>query len=310
MKRILPLLLCILLLVSCTGGKEDSDDALVITTASFPAYDAARAVAGSVATIELIVPPGSDSHSYEPSIEDVMRISSSDLFIYNGGESDEWITNLLSSLDSDVETFSLVDNAETVLYEEEDGIIQHEEEEGHDHDHLVDEHVWTSLSNEISIVRNLAQRLSLIDSANSEAYMANAQSYISRIEELREGFQSIVDSAERRILVVADRFPLLYFANEFGLDWVAAFPGCASQTEPSVRTVASLIDLVREEDIPVVLHMELANTLLSEVVADETGARVLEFNSCHRLSKRDFDAGLTYIDLMEKNLDVLREALN
>ena len=120
----------------------------------------------------------------------------------------------------------------------------------------------------------------------------------------------LTPDSERRTIVVADRFPLLYFAREFGLDWFAAYPGCAAQSEPSARTVAAMIDYVNENSIPVILHMELANTMLSSAIAAETGARVLQFNSVHNVSRRDFERGVDYISLMEENLAVLEEALN
>ena len=145
---------------------------------------------------------------------------------------------------------------------------------------------------------------------NADTYIANSDSYISSLIEIKESFEEIIASSKRKTLVVTDRFPLACFASEFGLDYIAAFPGCASESEVSAKTVASLIDYVKDNNIPVVLHMELANTLLSNVVSDETGCKVLEFNSCHNISKREGLEGVTYVDLMKKNIDVIKEALN
>lgn len=315
MRRSVPILLivCLFLLFSCSSADEGNDDRLEIMAASFPSYDAARAVAGDLASITMLVPPGGGEHSYEPSIEDVIRISESDLFIYNGGESDTWITYILSDLDSATSTFSLLENAAFTLYEDEENIAWKEENhDGHDHSHgrVLDEHVWTSLENEIAIIQALCEEIASLDEDNREVYESNAASYIEDIREVQGTIRDIVENGMRREIIVADRFPLLYFVTEFSLDYYAAYPGCSSESEPSAKTVAFLIDKVREDGIPVVLHMELANTLLSEVVAEETGAAVMEFSSCHNVSKRVFDSGVTYVDLMRQNAAVLKEALN
>ena len=315
MRRSVPILLivCLFLLFSCSSADEGNDDRLEIMAASFPSYDAARAVAGDLASITMLVPPGGGEHSYEPSIEDVIRISESDLFIYNGGESDTWITYILSDLDSATSTFSLLENAAFTLYEDEENIAWKEEKhDGHDHSHgrVLDEHVWTSPENEIAIIQALCEEIASLDEDNREVYESNAASYIEDIREVQGTIRDIVENGMRREIIVADRFPLLYFVTEFSLDYYAAYPGCSSESEPSAKTVAFLIDKVREDGIPVVLHMELANTLLSEVVAEETGAAVMEFSSCHNVSKRVFDSGVTYVDLMRQNAAVLKEALN
>lgn len=315
MRRSVPLLLivCLFLLFSCSSADEGNEDRLEIMAASFPSYDAARAVAGDLASITMLVPPGGGEHSYEPSIEDVIRISESDLFIYNGGESDTWITYILSDLDGATSTFSLLENAAFTLYEDEENIAWKEENhEGHDHSHgrVLDEHVWTSPENEIAIIQALCEEIASLDEDNREVYESNAASYIEDIREVQGTIRDIVENGMRREIIVADRFPLLYFVTEFSLDYYAAYPGCSSESEPSAKTVAFLIDKVRKDGIPVVLHMELANTLLSEVVAEETGAAVMEFSSCHNVSKRVFDSGVTYVDLMKQNAAVLKEALN
>lgn len=315
MRRSVPLLLivCLFLLFSCSNTEERNDDRLEIMAASFPSYDAARAVAGDLASITMLVPPGGGEHSYEPSIEDVIRISGSDLFIYNGGESDTWITYILSDLDGATSTFSLLENAAFTLYEDEENIAWKEENhDGHDHSHgrVLDEHVWTSPENEIAIIQALCEEIASLDEDNREVYESNAASYIEDIREVQGTIREIVEDGMRREIIVADRFPLLYFVTEFSLDYYAAYPGCSSESEPSAKTVAFLIDKVRDDGIPVVLHMELANTLLSEVVAEETGAAVMEFSSCHNVAKRVFDSGVTYVDLMRQNAAVLKEALN
>lgn len=307
MKRFSLIVFSLLLFaVSCSRAPE-ADGRLKVTCTNFPAYDAARAVFSDRADIRMILPYGGESHSYEPTGDDVVRIIESDLFIHSGGESEYFAQRIIDSLDSDVRTFALTDNVSVLFTESDEGIIQKEEEEEGE---VVDEHVWTGISNEIDIINNLCRTACEMDEEGAEYYRANAASYVKQLEELRSEFDETVRTAKRRTLVVTDRFPLLYFTEEFGLDYIAAYPGCAAETEVSASTVARIIDYVRENDIPVVLHMELANTLLSETVADETGCRVLEFSACHNVSRREGLAGVTYIDLMKRNVEVLKEALN
>ena len=309
MRRLLPALLILLLLISC-GSAEDDEAAFAAVAADFPSYDAARAVLGDSAAVTMLLPPGTESHSYDPTPRDMIRIAEADLVVYTGGPSDEWVRSILSSLDDPPASFALTEQVQLLYEEHKEGM---EEEEDHDHqhsEHEVDEHVWTSLENMASIISDLSDLISSMDSENSAYYEKNSSDYINSIMEIKKEIENVVESAKRNLIVVADRFPLLYFVNEFSLSYYAAFPGCASGTEPSAKTVAFLIDKIREEHIPAVLHIELSNTLLSSLIADETGTEVYEINSAQNISRRDFNNGVTYLDLMRKNLSVLKEVLN
>ena len=196
MRYILLLLLALVLLSSCPGTESADDGRIDIIASSFPAYGAARAITGTAADLSMLLPAGTDSHSYEPSVDDAMRIAEADLFIYNGGESDSWIDSILDSLDG-VNSFRLVDHVPTVLYESEQGIVEGEEDHGHEHDHaMVDEHVWTSLENEMAIVDSLCMVISSIDADNAETYRQRADDYISRIAGLRDEFQHVPNALE------------------------------------------------------------------------------------------------------------------
>ncbi len=309
MRRLLFAILSVLLAVTSCSRENGSTDGLVVTALNFPSYDAARAVLGENADLRMLIPPGAEVHSYEPSPEDVIRIIESDLFIYTGGESDEWIDGILDELDH-VRLFSLISHS-PVVYDEEH--VEGMQEEAHAHEADIsgsDEHVWTSLENMAAIVSDLKDEIILLDPESSSEYEANASAYISSILSLKDDFSKLRENSARNLIVVADRFPFLYFAREFGLEYYAAFAGCASGTEPSAKTVAFLIDTVRREGIPVVMHIELSNTMLAEVVADETGAEVMELNSAQNISLRDFNSGKTYLDIMRDNYVTLKEALN
>lgn len=300
----------LVLFSSCSEKKTRQDGGLVITALDFPSYDAARAVVGDLAEVVMILPPGTESHGYEPSPEDMVKILSSDLFVYCGGESDHWIDGILDDLDGKVATFSLLANSPVVFLEDDVGAVESVDDDSHGHDHgaVYDEHVWTSLTNEIAIIEALCGTISGLDPGNAGAYGVQSGNYIARIEELRSGFSALFEQAGHPLMVVADRFPLIYFVSEFGIPYLAAFPGCAEESEPSAKTVAYMIDRIRADGVDSIFHMELSNTMLCDLIAEETGASPYLFNSCHNITKRQFDQGVTYVDLMEENLETLREA--
>lgn len=304
----------LLLLFSCRGRSvEERGEGPVVIALNFPSYDAARAVMGEHGSLRMLLPAGADSHGYEPDPEDMIALLDADLFIYGGGESDEWVAKVLSSLGGDIGTFVLMEHVPVLLEEETGGILEHEEghehEDGHGHASY-DEHVWTSLENEIAIVRALSDRLSSIDPGYADSYRSNAEAYVYRIEEVKSGFEELFSSRDDPFMLVADRFPIVYFVNEFGIDYISAFPGCAENTEPSMKTVKMLIDIVRDEGIEYIFHMENTNKMLSDVICEDTGCKAVEFNSIHNISRRQFEEGLDYVDFMNVNLGVMKEVFS
>lgn len=306
--------LCLALL--CAGCAANEAEAattcgLSIVAANFPAYDFARSVAGAE-QVRLLLPPGSEAHSYEPTPKDVIAIQSCDLFIYAGGENEEWATDMIQSLELGSEkTIAMLNVVEPLEEERVEGM---EPEKGHEHEHEdheeYDEHVWTSPKNAALIVQAICDRLCEICPGEAERFKAGCDEYKAELSRLDGEFRTAISGAKRRTLVFADRFPARYFTEEYGLKYYAAFPGCSAESEASPKTVAFLIDRVREEGIPVVFKVELSNGRIAEAVAESTGARVLTFTSCHNLTKEEFDSGATYISLMEQNLESIKEALN
>jgi zinc transport system substrate-binding protein len=332
-KNILIILMLVALCVSgCRQDKQNAvrnpDGKINITTTVFAHYDFARNIAGDRVNLTMLLPPGSEAHSFEPSPKDIITIQNSDLFIYIGGESDEWVERILKSMDKDkTKTLAMMDIVDVV----EEEIVEGMEEEGsdiegnfftrlikkifgrgHDHDKEAeyDEHVWTSPQNAILIVQAITEQLCEIDSANASYYSRNAASYIEKLNELDAVFSELVADAERNTIVFADRFPFRYFADAYGLEYFAAFPGCSTETEPSAATVRFLINKIRSEQIPVVFHIELSNERMADTISGETGARKLLLHACHNLTKQDFDSGLGYLDFMSRNVENLRKALN
>ena len=307
MKRFLYLLFILLILISCSA--EDTAEEFSVVAVDFPSFDAARAILGGDDKLTMLLPPGTESHSYDPTPRDMVRISESDLVIYTGGPSDAWVDSILSSLENPPASFVLTRQVELLSEEKKEG-MEADEHEGHDHDqHEIDEHVWTSPRNEMTIIRNLASVMEELDPDNAARYEANAGKYIERIELLDEAFRDVIDSAPRRTLIFASRFPLLYFVREYGLEYYAAFSGCAEESEPSARTVAFLIDKARELDVPCVLNIEMSSEMIARIIAEEAGCGVRTFNTLHNVSAYDFRRGADYVSLMGENVDVLREAL-
>ena len=274
MRIIIAILFVIVLLFGCADNREDTYFAVA---ADFPSYDALRAVIGS---------------------------DDASIVVYTGGHSQEWMERLLSSDDDPPMVFRLIDQVELLSEERREGM------EGDEHHHGIDEHVWTSIPNEIAIIGNLADVLSEADSSRRELFHSNAAAYIDSLEELDSEIRDIVSSSRLDTLIFASRFPLLYFAREYGVEYYAAFPGCAEETEPSARTIAFLIDKAKELGTRYVLNIELSSSLIARTIAEEAGCGVLVFNSMHNITRTDFMNGETYITLMERNAEVLREALS
>ena len=312
MKRALAVLLLLavmLPLCACGDGlPQEGDGRLCILTTVFPAYDFAREIAGDRAAVQLLLPPGVESHSFEPTARDMIRIQECDLFFCNGGESEAWVEELLE--DAPVETLVMLQCVDALEEEVKEGMQEIFEEEGEEEEGPeYDEHVWTSPRNAKRICEALCERLCALDAAGETIYRENLKRYSEELDALDAAFRQTVEQGRVKTLIFADRFPVRYFVEEYGLEYFAAFPGCADDTEPSARTVAFLIDRVREQQIPAVFYIEFSNEKMADVICEDTGCRKLLFHSCHNVSKADLESGVTYLQLMWGNVDALKEAL-
>ncbi len=309
LEKLMPALLCLcLLLTGCSAGEtEERDDSKVqIVCTSFPAYDFAREIAGDRAQIKLLIKPGAEVHSYEPAPKDIVAIQESDLFICNGGESEEWVESLV---DDSVNVLRMMDCVETVAESGEGIYAAGDEHDGGEEEEELDEHVWTTPGNAAKICYALCDKLIETDPGHMNEYMLNYEVYNAKLMELDIEIRTTVLNGVRKTLVFADRFPMRYFAREYGLTYYAAYPGCSSETEPSAKTVAFLIDHVREENIPAVLYMEFSNEKMADVICEDTGCKKLPFYSAHSITAQQFSDGVTYLDLMRMNIETLKEAL-
>ena len=265
----------------------------------------ARRLAGDTAQVRLLLPPGSESHSYEPSPRDIIDIQEADLFLYAGGESDSWVDGILASMGDDAPRAFRLTDCVTLLAEETT-----ESMEAHHEEAEMDEHVWTSPKNAMYIVEDLSAALCEIAPENADAYGAALTGYLGELEALDAAFEETVAQGKRDLIVFGDRFPFRYFAHDYHLRYDAAFPGCSEDSEPSVRTVISLVETVRAEQVPVIFYIEFSSRKTADILAEETGAKELLFHSCHNVSSEELEAGATYLTLMWNNVSALKEALS
>ena len=310
MKKVITTILVIIGIVLLTGCNRDENDTnkLVIRATNFPGYDFARAIVEDNANIKMLLKPGSEMHDFEPTPQDIKDIKNSDIFIYVGGESDEWIDDVLEDINTDkTKVIKLMDLVNVVEEEQVEGM---EEEEESEEEVEYDEHVWTSPMNAITIINKLKEAIIELDQNNKELYEKNANNYVDKLLEIDSQIKEVVANAKRKELIFGDRFPLRYFVDEYNLSYYAAFPGCSEQTEASAKTLTFLINKVKEDHIPVVFHIELSSGKIANAISSETGSKVLEFKSAHNISQKDFESGITYIDIMNDNIKVLKEALN
>jgi len=312
-------------MMTCFSLALAQEEPLSIIATNFPAFDFARTIAGDTADVRMLLPPGSESHSYEPTPQDIIAIQNSDLFLYVGGESDHWIDEMLASMGEEAPfTFRLSDSV-TMLPSLTTSSMEHSDHHDHNeawecsdpdhvheegHHHEMDEHVWTSPKNVMLIAAALKDALCMLNPPSASVYIANNQAYQSQLTELDSAFEEIVADAKRDLMIFGDRFPFRYFADAYNLRYDAAFPGCSEDSEPSVRTVISLVDTVREQKIPAIFYIEFSSQRTANILAEETGAKTLLFHSCHNVSAEEIKNGATYLTLMWQNTQALKEALN
>ena len=366
-----------LILSGCAqaGGNQGAFDAsseqsgkLKVAVTLFPYYDFVRQIAGDQVDLQMVIPAGMDSHSFEPTPADIRTIQHADVLISNGGTMEHWLDETLAALDTTNMTIvTMMDYVDTVQEEIVEGMedAEHDHDHAHvhaaeDHDHSnetpedhaahahkaddydhsnetpeehaahayeadphdyvdhdgheeeieYDEHIWTSPVNAMKLVDVIGDTLAEADPAHADTYHQGAANYKKELEEIDAGFREVSANRKRNMIVMGDKFPFRYLADEYQLDYRAAFSGCSSDTEPSAKTIAYLIDKVKEEQIPAVYYLELSSHRVSEIIGEETGAEPLLLHSCHNVTRAQFDAGITYAELMRQNIENLRKGID
>jgi zinc transport system substrate-binding protein len=294
-----------------TVEQESASGRLQIVTTNFPPYDFARQITGSRADVHMLLKPGEEPHSFEPSPQDIRLIQNADLFICTGGENDEWVEEILDSMQGRrPETLRMTDCTSTVAEKQTAGMTTRaESRENPAEEPEIDEHVWTSPENAVKIVRKMTEIILGKDKKNAVYYKARSLTYQKQLHTLDRELKNIVRNSRRKMIVFGDRFPFRYLADELGLEYRAAFPGCAADSEPSAETIVFLTKTVRQEKIPIVFTIELSSGKTADTICEITGARRKTLHSCHNLTARQFRNGATYLSLMRRNAKTLKEAL-
>ncbi|MEG2174400.1 MAG: metal ABC transporter substrate-binding protein [Oscillospiraceae bacterium] len=280
---------------------------LSVVATLFPQYDFAKAIAGERANVTLLLPPGVESHSFEPTPVNAAVAHSCDVFLYTGDQMEPWASHLAADLPASVTVCDLsqgipLSGGETAKSEAHGNTA---------HEHTgADPHIWTSPANASIMVDSIVAALTLADPGGAAVYSSNANAYKNELVALDQSFLEVVQGGKRNQILFGGRFALHYFAKRYGLSVLSAFDSCSAETEPSARAVADIIDTIRTEQIPVIYRDALDNSTIADAIAEETGVRILTFYSCHNLSKIDLEAGETYLSLMRKNVASLKEGLS
>ena len=327
MKNRISLLLALAIIVGLLAGcgqqnNTNKTDKLSIVTTIFPEYDWVKEILGDTAEnaeITMLLDSGVDLHSYQPTVDDIVKISDCDLFLYVGGESDGWVEDALKNAPNEDRTvINLLDVLGDSVKEEEtvEGMQEedhdHEDADGHEEEAEYDEHIWLSLKNAQVLVAAISEALQESDPARKDTYAANSEAYAVKLSALDADYQAAVDSATYKTLLFGDRFPFRYLADDYGLDYYAAFPGCSAETEASFETISFLAKKADELKLPCVLTIEGTQHKIAETVVQNTAQKnqqILTMDSMQAVTANDAASGVSYLSIMEKNLSVLKKAL-
>ena len=299
--------------------KAASDSSISIVATIFPEYDWAKEILGDKAIdaqLTLLLDNGVDLHSYQPTAEDIVKISNSDIFIYVGGESDEWVEDVLKTADNkELIAINLLDCLGENVKEEElvEGMQGEEEEEEGEEEPEYDEHVWLSLKNAGILCDEIEKAIEKVDPENAETYKENCTAYKQKLAELDAQYKETVDGAANKTLLFGDRFPFRYMVDDYGLDYYAAFVGCSAETEASFETITFLAGKVDEKKLKNVMTIEGSDGKIAQTIIDNTNdksQKILTLNSMQSVTSKDIDDGEKYLTIMESNLNVLKDALN
>lgn len=293
--------LLILSLCSCNISETENNNGLKIITTNFPPYDFVRQISQGKIEPEMLLSGGQDSHSFEPTAQEMIKISEADIFICTGGESDAWVDEMLKSIETDVVVIRMMDYVEPLC-----GEHNHEDGEHHEHTHEeYDEHVWTSPKNAIDIADAISAAMCNADPDNITTYKNGFSSLLGELYALDEELAAAADGLTAP-LIFGDRFPFLYMAHDYGIEYYAAFSGCSSETEPSAAKMAELIEAAKEHNSSVIYHIEFSTEKVANTVAEAVGAETRLFHSCHSISDEDLNNGETYVSLMRKNIEAMK----
>lgn len=309
MKRILVSLIVVAVIalgiVGCDNSNKDTDSSKISVIATlFPQYDFAKKVGGDKVDVTLLLPPGAESHTYEPTPGDIVKINKSDFFIYTGEVMEPWAHRIIEGSAGKTQVIDASSGIEMI-----DDDHNHEEEATVDHDHEYDPHIWLDLTQAVKMVDTIADGFSKKDPENEAYYRKNAQTYKSELENLDEEFKAAIDEGKRDTVVFGGKFAYQYFLNHYHLNYETAYESCSTEGEPSVKKISEIIKYVKDNDIKVIFHEEFVDPKIAKSIAAETNAKLLLFTTAHNVTKDEYEQGVTFVDLMRDNLENLKEGL-
>ena len=316
LKKLMTGVLAAFMLAGCAPKQQQNTTKLKIVATTFPQYDWIREIIGKDNTnvdLQLLMKNGGDLHSYQPTAGDIANIADANLFVYVGGESDEWVDDALKEkTNKDMKVVNMMQTLGDDIDEEEEGLEK--ESEDHDHEEIeYDEHVWLSLKRAQKIVKAIADELGELDSTNAKKYQENAEAYIAKLAALDKSYESTVNTVKNKTWIFADRMPFHYLAKDYGITTYAAFNGCSTETNASFNTIVSLAKYADELGIKHIMTIEGSDKKLAKAVIENTTDKnqdILTLNPLQSVSQSDIDKGLTYYGAMEENLKVLAQSFN
>lgn len=326
MKKLISMFLVMIMIVSVLTGCQKSDSAknvtkdsnkISIVTTIFPEYDWVKEITKGNENVDItmLLDKGVDLHSFQPSADDIVKVSSCDMFIYVGGESDEWVEDALAeATNKDMVVVNLLDVLGDSVKEEElvEGMEGEEEEKGEEVGPEYDEHVWLSLKNAKVLCQYISDELGKIDADNKSLYKDNVKAYISELDALDKEYESAVNEASNKTVLFGDRFPFRYMVDDYGLDYYAAFVGCSAESEASFETITFLAGKIDELGLNSIIQLENADGKIAETIKNTTSAKnqeILVMDSMQSVTAKDVSNGATYLEIMKSNLDVLKQAI-
>ena len=318
-KRITAAVLCVILVLicftACSDVKSKESQKKSIVTTVFPVYDWVMNVLGekeSSFDVTLLLDSGVDMHSYQPTVDDIMKISDADLFIYIGGESDIWVQDAIKeAVNGDMVSLNLMEELGNRVRDEQT-VSGMQSEEIENEENAKDEHIWLSLKNASVLTEKIGQTLKEIDGDSSDIYDANTLSYVKSLKELDKKYEDTVKTSDKNTLVFGDRFPFIYMTEDYSLEYYAAFPGCSAETEASFETVTFLADKVDELDLKSVIALDGSDQKIARTIIENTKTKdqsIVIMDSMQSVTGQDIENGENYLSVMEKNLEALKEAL-
>lgn len=307
-KRIGIVVVILLMVVLITSCKKEEDNKPIIVTTLFPHYDIARTIAGENFNIKMLLSPGEDTHSYDPSVRDIVLVKKAKMFIYTGDFMETWASKIVEGLSSDVIVVDFSKDERIITYE------LHETHDGnehkHHHKHSADPHIWTNPRYVTYMVEDVLTAIKKLDNANSAYYEEKAAAYIKSLNEIDTSLKELKKNAKRTTLYFGAPFAFLYLTEEYGFDFVSAYDSCSMEVDPAISTIIQMNEAIKKENIPVIYIKELmTDNSMAKTITKGTSAAILVLHSGHNVSREDFNNNISYLDILKNNIKNLERGL-